>query len=83
MKRYERLLLENDYLTGPKRTFVDIVVFMEIETIQIMFKRDLPSKCTRLQTWHKTLMKERVLHNINNEFFSVVQDWDLYAENHQ
>ena len=55
LQRYEQLLNENKYLTGSKRTFVDIVVYMEIDTIRVMYKQEFSADFPSLKAWFKAL----------------------------
>ena len=79
MLRYEKQLQKHDNLTGPKMTFIDIIVFNEIETILLMYSRDLPNTCPKLKAWLTTLRKEKPLEVVNAKLFEAVEYFDLYA----
>ena len=53
--RYEQLLGEHSYLSGPERTHVDIIIFVGIDTINTIYKREIPVECPKLAKWFKQL----------------------------
>ena len=81
MLRYEAQLKSQPYLTGSQMTFVDIVIFIEIETVLLMYRSELPEQCQNMLVWQDTLSKLPALMSVNSEFLRLVQDWDLYAPN--
>ena len=81
MLRYEAQLKSQPYLTGSQMTFVDIVIFIEIETVLLMYRSELPEQCRNMLVWQDTMSKLPALMSVNSEFLRLVQDWDLYAPN--
>lgn len=81
MLRYENLLNAKAYLTGNKMTWIDVLIFIEIETVLIMYRIELPSRCRKLLRWQDKLSQEPSIKTVNSEFLKLVQDWDLYAPN--
>jgi len=43
LQKINDYLTESGYLTGPMISVVDIMVYCEIQTICVMYKRDVPS----------------------------------------
>ena len=82
MLRYENQLKKQPYLTGNQISFVDIVVFIEIETVLLMHHCQLPKSCQQLLRWQNLLRREPALMSVNQEFINLQQDWDLYAPGH-
>lgn len=52
LTKVDAYLVKGGYITGPKISIVDIMIFCEIETICKMYKRTLPSSLTKLADWH-------------------------------
>ena len=58
LARYDELLQQSEYLSGPSLTYIDIVVFVEIDTVSLIFNRPIPQTCSKLQSWFDNLAKE-------------------------
>ena len=46
-------------------TFIDIVVFMEIESVLLIYRKELPDSCPKLLRWQDQLGKEPALLSVN------------------
>ncbi len=56
---------ESGYLTGKKISVVDIMVYCEIQTVCIMYKKDIPENLTKLCAWFEKLSSEEAIVNVN------------------
>ena len=45
---YEQHLQKGTFLTGNQITYVDVAIFIEIDTVKVLFRNDLPGNCTLL-----------------------------------
>jgi len=54
-------LNESGYMTGPKISVVDIMVYCEIDTICLMYNRDVPANLAKLANWYERLAREESL----------------------
>ena len=48
-------------MTGPKISVVDIMVFCEIDTICLMYNKEVPANLTKLTSWYERLAREQSL----------------------
>ena len=79
LARYEQLLGEHSYLSGPKRTHIDIIIFVGIDTINTCYKREIPAECPKLAKWYKQLADIQEIKENRQKFMEVVTEWDLYG----
>ena len=54
-------LSEDGYVTGPKISIVDIMLYCELQTICTMYKRDINPSETKLANWRDRLSQEVAL----------------------
>ena len=72
--------MDECYITGPKMSIVDVMLFCEIETICLMYKRDVPSHLSKVASWYEKLAQEESLKRVNASFKELVVKYDLYYE---
>jgi len=61
------------FLSGTKQTFIDVIVFNELDQILTVFADfKLPPECTHLSDWLIHMKNERELSAINQNFYSLV-----------
>ena len=49
---------QHKFLAGDQMTFVDVLVFIELETVLIMYKLHTPEGATNLEKWQDEMCKE-------------------------
>ena len=49
------------YVTGANISIVDIMLFCEIETVSLMYRREIPANLVKLNTWYEKLAAEESL----------------------
>ena len=49
----EYYLKKHDYLTGDQMTYVDVVAFIEIDTLNTIYQQELPRECPKLIEWYR------------------------------
>ena len=54
------------------------MLFCEIQTICVMYRRDLPDDLGKLKGWYERLAKEPALAKMNQKFEELCQQYDLY-----
>ena len=55
------LTSDDSYVTGTNITIVDIMLFCEIETICLMYSKEIPSNLVKLLSWYERLAGEEAL----------------------
>ena len=74
---YEYHLQKSTFLTGNQMTYVDVVIFIEIDTVRVLFRNDLPGDCPMLNQWYKNMKREKELARINENFYELVRTRNL------
>ena len=58
-------------------TYVDVAIFIEIDSVKVLFKDDLPGNCPLLRQWYQNMKKEKELAKINENFYELVRTRNL------
>ena len=69
-------------MSGPQLSIVDIVVFIELDTINSMYKQDIHDDCPKLKSWFAKLSAAPELKKSQKDFLTVLSNWDLYGLAH-
>jgi hypothetical protein len=72
LQKINDFLDEAGYLTGKMISVVDIMIYCEIQTVCIMYKRDVPLGLGKLAPWYEKLSGEEALVNVNRQFKTLV-----------
>lgn len=72
LQKVNDFLTESGYLSGPMISVVDIMVYCEIQTICVMYKRDVPPHLVKLAGWYKKLSEEQALQRVNAQFKALI-----------
>ena len=58
-------------------TYVDLAVYIEIDTIKTLFNTGVPSNCPNLAQWYDKLKKDSALSQVNRNFYELVNSQKL------
>ena len=78
LEKIDNYLPDSEYITGPKISIVDLIVFFEINTICLMYNRDVPEKFAKLVTWYNKLTSLQSIHDQTEKFKAVLDQHGLY-----
>ena len=63
-------------------TIVDIVVFIELDTINSMYQQDIHGDCPKLKSWFIKLSAIPELKKSQKDYLTILSNWDLYGVSH-
>ena len=77
LKVYDESLKKNNFLTGEQITFVDIIVYCEIETIIKMTRETIPVYYAALSAWYDKISELAAIKHCNSELAKIIDDNQL------
>ena len=63
----------NDYLVGNKLTALDIITYMELNQIQVLYNWTLPQNLAKLSTWYDTMNENKTMSKYTNKLAEVLE----------
>ena len=61
----DNYLTDMGYVTGPNLSIVDIMLYFEIYTICVMYRREIPTRFKKLKNWYNLLTTQEALIKMN------------------
>ena len=77
-KRLSKLgeLLKDDqkYLTGSQMSFVDIVIYCEVNQVLAMYDRTIPQHETKLVEWYEMMGEDEIIKDVSKKLNQVLEN---------